>query len=146
MIFDEIWRMRRRQNKLLRVYRQKERILRKNYTEEEIDSILQSYQAQFGDLGVSIKIAESDVLVGRAQTLKVPLPSRSDKEAWDDFFGPEILTPRAYASLRSAIRQEQKERKEAVVSVVKDIVSPIGGLIISILSLLIAYAALKLKH
>jgi hypothetical protein len=48
--------------------------------------------------------------------------------------------------LRKAIRQEQKERREAITAIIKDVISPIGALIISILSLLIAYAALKLKH
>jgi len=33
-----------------------------------------------------------------------------------------------------------------MTAIVKDIISPIGSLLISILSLLIAYAALKLKH
>lgn len=57
-----------------------------------------------------------------------------------------FMSPAIQTELRKAIRQKQKERREMCVTVVKDIVVPIGGILISIFSLVIAYAALKLKH
>jgi hypothetical protein len=54
----------------------------------------------------------------------------------------DYLRLEAQKQLRKDIRQENKEG----TAVMKDLVVPIGGIIISILSLLIAYAALHLKQ
>ena|SRR5579864_3622106 len=145
MIFDEIWRMRRRENKLARAYlRMKER-LRRNHNEEHIGQTLAEAEGDLCQIEMEIMFAESQALTERAQRLKVPLPERTD-ESWNSVFDHQCLTPKGYSDLRSKIRQEQKERRETMIAIMKDIVSPIGSLIISILSLLIAYAALKLKH
>lgn len=139
--------MQRRLNKMTRAYHTKVESLRKqDHTQQQVALMIADDEAELSELDMNISIAHSDALVRRARHLKVPIPSHSDKDAWDDFFGPTILTPKAYADLRSKIRQERKERRETVTAIVKDIISPLGALIISIMSLLIAYAALKLKH
>ena len=56
--------------------------------------------------------------------------------------GLHYLRLEAQTQLRKDIRQENKER----TAVIKDVVMPIAGIIISILSLMIAYAALHLKQ
>ena len=47
-------------------------------------------------------------------------------------------------NLRKYLRQEEKERREAITAIIEDVIAQMV-LIISILSLLIAQAALKLK-
>lgn len=92
---------------------------------------------------------KTDQLVRVANHLGLPTPSYTDAASWEhdttDKYTPHHLTPAAQTQLRQAIRQEKKERREMVTSIINDIISPIGGIIISILSLLVAYLALKLK-
>jgi hypothetical protein len=89
-------------------------------------------------------------LIKTANHLGLPMPSLNDESSWeadiDNKRTHHHLTRAAQAQLRNDIRQEQKERREEWTAIIKDLVVPIGGIIISVLSLLIAYAALKLKH
>ena len=91
---------------------------------------------------------KTDQLLKLADHLGLPTPPYGDEEAWelDENKISHHLRLKAQTQLRKDIRQEQKERREMWTMVVKDIIAPIGGIIISVLSLLIAYAALKLKH
>lgn len=147
MIFDNVWKLRRKERKLSATYfREVERLRIQGASEIDIDMILDKERNELNEMQVSITYAESDALIERAARLKVPRPSKTDGESWDTFYGKAFLTHVGYDKLRSGIRQEKKERREAITSIIKDIISPIGALIISILSLLIAYAALKLKH
>jgi hypothetical protein len=148
MIFDEIWRMERRQNRRTKIFFKQIEVLKKDYkkTPEQIDIITEEAGIRLNELSLHLDYAKSDAIIKEAYRLKVPTPSKTDKEAWDDFFGRPYLTNRGYSDLRSKIRQERKERRETATAIVKDIISPLGALIISILSLMIAYAALKLKH
>ena len=145
MIFDEIWRMQRKSARLLKAYYKKRDQLHREYP-QHYGAMLTDEEAEMGNLDTEILIAQSEALKNEAYDLRVPLAPHYDTESWDDFYGPQILTPKAYSDLRSKIRQEKKERRETFTAIIKDIVSPIGALIISILSLLIAYAALHLKH
>jgi hypothetical protein len=146
VILDEIWRMQRSERKLARVYYKRIENLRKDKQDEQQIALMTSEDVTtLSQLEMDIVFAESQKLTQEAQRLKVPLPERND-DAWNAFFDHSSLTPKGYADLRSRIRLEKKERREIVTTLVKDIISPIGGIIISILSLLIAYAALKLKH
>lgn len=145
MILDEIWRMQRKHARLLKAYYKKKEQLRRECP-EHYGEMLTDEEADMGNLSTEIMIAQSEALKNEAYDLRVPIPPHDDKEAWNDFFGPQILTAKGYSELRSKIRQEKKERRETFVAIIKDIISPIGALIISILSLLIAYAALHLKR
>lgn len=142
-----IWRLRRQQRILSTAYSITVKGLRaENKSESDIDILVDEQRNELYHLDVDIAYAESDALIAKAVRLKVPTPPKTDVESWETFFGIPYLTHTGYDKLRSRIRQEKKERREAVTAIVKDIISPIGSLIISILSLLIAYAALHLKH
>jgi hypothetical protein len=147
MIFDNVWKLRRKERKLSAAYfREVESLRKQGASETDIDMKLDNERNDLNDMQVSITYAESDALLEQAAKLKVPRPSKSDEESWDTFYGKGFLTHVGYDKLHSRIRQEKKERRESVTSIIKDIISPLGALIISILSLLIAYAAVKLKH
>jgi hypothetical protein len=93
---------------------------------------------------------KTEIAINQAERLGVPLPRdrEPDHTVWriaiED--SSRFLTTEALHELNKAIRQERKDRRDIAITLIKDIISPIGALIISILSLLIAYAALKLKH
>jgi hypothetical protein len=147
MIFDNVWKLRRKERKLSADYFGEVELLRsQGASATDVDMRLDEERNTLNDLQVQITYAESDALLERAARLKVPRPPKTDEESWDTFYGTAYLTHAGYDKLRARIRQERKEHREAITSIIKDIISPIGALIISILSLLIAYAALKLKH
>lgn len=147
MIGDNVWKLRRKERKLSAAYfREVENLRIQGMSEEEIDMTIDEDRITLSELQVNIDYAESDALLEQAAKLKVPRPPKTDQESWETFFGRPYLTHAGHAKLRSGIRQEKKERREAITSIIKDIISPLGALIISILSLLIAYAALKLRH
>jgi hypothetical protein len=147
VISNKISRMRQQERRLYAAYLEKvERLRAENKTETDIDMIMGDERNTLSQLEVDIVYAESDALIAKAAKLKVPSPPKNDEESWNTFYGVPYLTHAGYAKLRSRIRQEKKERREAITAIIKDIISPLGALIISILSLLIAYAALKFKH
>lgn len=148
MIFDEIWRMQRRLNKLNKAYLKHVESLRRDHkqTEEEIDMLMDDERNAVNELSINLNYAQSDALVDTAYTLKVPLPARTDKELWTDFFGRHYLTNKGYSELRTRIRQEKKETLEHRMRWVKDVIIPILSALSVIGSLIVAYTALKLKH
>jgi hypothetical protein len=147
VMFDEIWKLRRKEKKLSAAYFQEvERLRDQGASEEEIDMTMDDARNTLNQLQLDIDYAESDALLEKAAKLKVPRPPKNDEESWETFYGKGFLTQVGYDKLRSRIRQEKKERREYLTAIVKDLVVPISTIIISIISLLIAYTALKLKH
>jgi len=147
VIFDNAWKLRRKERKLSAAYfREVESLRSQGASATDIDMRLDDERNTLNQMQVSITYAESDALLEKAAQLKVPRPPKTDQESWETFFGAPYLTHAGYDKLRSSIRQEKKARREAITSIIKDVINPIGALVISIISLLIAYAALKLKH
>lgn len=96
-----------------------------------------------------IQALRTQALMVKAERLGLPLPRDEDgnkvwRQSQED--ASLYLTNKAPTQLGKEIRKERRERLELRIVIVKDLISPIGPLIISILSLLIAYAALRLKH
>ena len=146
MVFDEIWRAEWNRNKTARFYDKKIKKCRANKEFKNAEEWEREASSLVGDLDTNLQIMTSRILVREAHELHLPVPEYSDNQSWENIWGSYVLLPRAYAVLRSQMREERKGRRESITAIIKDIISPIGALIISILSLLIAYAALKLKH
>ena len=145
MIFDEIWRKELKCRKLAKSYDKEIRKFHeaKDYESEQQLEAEASTEIQYCE--AEIQLAASRALARDARRLNVPLPVYSDAAMWEKVLGEfYALTPQGYADLRTAIRQERKERREVWMAWIKDVVVPIGGIVISILSLMIAYAALKI--
>jgi hypothetical protein len=145
MVFDEIWRMQRKHERLFRAYKKKVETIKREHP-DHWGAMMLDEESELNELSMNISITLSESLKQEAYSLRVPLPSDDDKTSWSEFFGPRILTTKGIADLRSRIRQERKERREVATAIIKDIFVPLATITISILSLLIAYAALKLKR
>jgi histidinol phosphatase-like enzyme len=146
MIFDELWRQQRACRKSEKFYKKAIQKLLKAGKQKEAQEMEEEASFIVGDCHRDLGFAVTRAIVKEAQYLRVPLPEYSDKESWDNFYGYWTLNPKAYDDLRKRIRQERKERREIWISWVKDVIAPLGGIAISIISLLIAYAALNIRR
>jgi hypothetical protein len=148
MIFDKIWWLRRKRNRLNRVGMSRIIQLAQNATDQkEIWAVIHKEWSGYQANEEEMLHYRSKLLMNEAEHLGLPVPRGDDK--FDTGLiskGLHYLKVEVQAQLRKDIRQEKKERRETVTAIVKDVISPLGSLIISILSLMIAYAALKLKH
>lgn len=81
---------------------------------------------------------QSIILSGEAEYLSLPVPPLSDKESWESGQGPDTvrLTLRAQSQLRQAIRNEKKEKWSVAAFVLKEIVTPLIGVLGAIMGLL----------
>lgn len=120
---------------------------RKNTTQNELDAFTIPTWVELTAVNDEITRTKSRQLIRTANRLGLPVPEGD--ESWTSSFHGKFgkhLTVAAQVELRQAIRQEQKELREKWMGMVKDVVVPLGGIVISILSLLIAYSALHMKH
>lgn len=84
----------------------------------------------------------TDYLLRRATLLMVPIPDRSQSDAWElSRSGRTLLTTTGIAQLRASVREEEKATREAWTFWATIGLGIIGG-ITGVLGLLVAYAAL----
>jgi hypothetical protein len=149
MIFDALWRTQWRRRRYIRETSRKIKELRETHNYKEANELDQESELELHLWYEGIQVLRTQVLMAKAERLGLPLPADEDgNKVWrhSQEDASLYLTKKAHVQLSKDIRQEQKERLELKTAVIKDIIGPISALIISILSLLIAYAALKLKH
>lgn len=147
MIFDELWRMQKQRSKINeegmhRIYN----TAKSGLEQKQIWDVVFDEWSRYQSNEERILDYRSRKLIAEAERLGLPVPRADQMEQAQINKGMHYLSLEMQTQLRKDIRQERKERREMWSSIVKDIVSPIGSLIISILSLLIAFAALKIKH
>jgi|ERR1039458_8299818 hypothetical protein len=80
----------------------------------------------------------SILLSDKAESLGIPIPPLSDKESWEEGLTPRAvhLTLNAQAKLLHSIREEQREKWSVTAFVLREILTPIIGLIGAIMGLL----------
>lgn len=145
MIFDAIWRAEWNRNKVARSYDKGIKDCRKKKDYKGAEEWEQEAASVVGDLDTNIAIMTSRALVREAHKLHVPVPEYTDEKSWENFWGSYVLTSTAFAALRTQIRQEYKDSRERWISWVKDVCIPIGGILISLASLMLAYHAVSSK-
>ncbi|MBY5658297.1 hypothetical protein [Rhizobium leguminosarum] len=97
------------------------------------------YQSDFEVSEYEDEVAEirSNRLLRRARRLSLPIPSKHDVgDLWwqSRTLGTWALTDVAFAELRRAVRLEEKERRDVWLA--------LGGMLVSLLSLVVAIIAL----
>jgi hypothetical protein len=149
VIFDALWRLERQQKAFERDTQSKINTGLENKV--PLDRLHDLYEARtrYAAFIEVIRLrAYSERLRSKAQRLNIPVPPENEWET-GGYYNPSKLaymTPTMQTDLRRAIRQEQRERREMWTMVVKDVVVPIGGIVISVLSRMIAWAALHIKR
>ena len=86
----------------------------------------------------------SILISDRAEGLGIPIPALSDSESWEPgrIPGTTHLTLKAQAQLLQAIRTERKEQWGMAAFVLQDIVTPMGGLLVGLLGMIMGLLSL----
>jgi hypothetical protein len=100
-----------------------------------------------GEKRDSILNLSSMLLTDKAERLGVPIPPFSDKESWEEGYWPDSirLNVKAQADLRQLIRAERREKWGFSAFLLKDILTPLIGVIGAIMGLVSLIHALKAK-
>ncbi|MFK0309695.1 hypothetical protein ACIQUF_00480 [Pseudomonas sp. NPDC090233] len=109
------------------------------HTQEAYDSgELDNYYRQAEDLFEWKRLIQTEYLRGKAERLLIPMPDLSDRTMYDqvewdkDPKQPKYLTDLGLRTVRSAIREEQKHRRESVMfwfGIVFGLIGAVTGLI-----------------
>jgi hypothetical protein len=150
VIFDKSWRLARKLLSLDRKTLREVNTMRKvGLPEEEIARSIVHVHLKRLTLEEELMFERGRNLMWDAERWGLPIPSHSDEGSWTGGIvhrQMKFLSLEAQATLRKEIRLEKKEYRETWTALIKDVLVPIGGIVISVLSLMIAYAALKLRH
>jgi hypothetical protein len=146
MIFDAIRRSQWRRDWYIFTTNRQIKALRKAAKHEEANLLQHEMSHELQLWHMHIQALISRKLIIKAERLGVPLPK--DESVWQETEEDSsiYLTKEGQHELRKAIRQEAEDSLKNRMLFVKEVVIPLGSFIIAGLSLLITYAALKLKH
>lgn len=141
MIFDELWRLRWKRDRIQHKYDRWIREAQKNKDYNERESLGAEASQERQLVNDQIYSTETMELRRRAERLGLPTPDFSDKDSWVEGYVPGTfyLNPTARTALRQALRKEQRERWELAIALVKDFAVPIIGVIATIVSLVLAF-------
>jgi hypothetical protein len=145
MTLDNVWRSQWRRKRYNKKTLRKVRALQDQGKHQEASELLHEMNHELHMWSKHILVLGTQKLRIKAERYGVPLPKDHEgqqvwRETEDD--SSLYLLPEAQFQLRKQIRQERNERLDVWMNVV----SKIGGFVLGILSLLVALAALKLKH
>jgi hypothetical protein len=136
-----IWRLQRKRKRLNKKY---SKDIDRTKNGDEVQGILSEAADVDEDFRDHILHLNSLALRDKAENLGIIFPSYQQRELWEDGREPGTvhLTQKAQIELRHAIRVEQKERWGVAAFVLKEIVTPIIGVlgaIMGVLSLIHAF-------
>jgi hypothetical protein len=91
-----------------------------------------------------IQSLRSMLLTDRAESLGISIPPLSDSESWEcgRIPGTVYLTLKAQSQLLQAIRTERKEQWSMAAFVLKDIVTPLGSLLVGLIGMIMGLLSL----
>ena len=113
MIFDELWKERRKRSKLDKFYDRLISRTEKEKNHEEAENLSGEFMAQRDGINEKINVLETIRLRKESEKLGIPVPPLSDKESW--VHSPSnvvFLNVEAQLQLRREIRKERRERLE----------------------------------
>jgi len=99
---------------------------------------------EFDSIDAEVRHNDSRDLMDQAESLYLPTPGPNEKDKWipkedlNSFENWSVLTPEAMTELRSAIRKEQREKRETVESwakIIGAIITICTGLVGAIIGL-----------
>lgn len=145
MIFDKVWRLRWRRDRLQRKFDRLIAKAQKKRDWNERDDLINEVMMERRLYDDEIGSAETALLLHKAEKLGLPSPDWSDESVVEIGYDPSTryLNRVGRTALRQAIRREQKERLEVVTLIIKDWAAPIIAIIASIVTLILA---LKVKR
>jgi len=149
VIFDQLWRTKRREKEIDKRLREQYHPLleaaKKTKDQNQYQMVLGEFLAQ-RDLNDEAEHLETEMLVKRARKLGIPVPPRpyvyDDHASENEFWEVNFMTGNCYLKeetelrLRREIRKEEVERLEHQMRWVSQVVIPIIGLIGALMGLI----------
>jgi hypothetical protein len=126
-------RLRRRRQALEKEYNKTAKEAKRKKDQHIVDEWYSVNHWEIDSIDAEIKHNDTRDLLDKAESLYLPTPARGEESKWiskedlNSFENFSVLTPDAMTELRSAIRKEHREQREAVESWAK-----IMGVIITI--------------
>lgn len=152
MILDELWRLEWQSTRTMRAHdRTIKSLKQRKASRDEIESATQEASWDHDTFRDEIESTKSFRLIVRANRLGLPTPHFNvdkvdEDETWErGYTAGAYLTRTAQPDLRSRIRQEEKERREAWAFWVKDIFVPALSVLIGIVGATAGLVALLRK-
>lgn len=141
----KLWRLRQRRRNSAKNFSE---LIKKAGDSEEAESLLSEAADSREDFRDAILHLRSIQLIDEAEDLGIPFPSYGDsREAWEDGREPGTvhLKREAQIELQKAIRHEKREKWEVTAFFLKEIVTPIIGVLGAIMGLLTVIHVLHSK-
>lgn len=130
-------KLQREIDQIKRAYdRDVEHLRQKGASQDEIQGLLQDASFETDMAQEQIQIILSARLFHEANRLGIPSPRYTDagSDLWEQAHNGQIyLSVKGQSYLRSSIRQEEKERREATAFWVKDILVPVLSMLLGII-------------
>ena len=140
-----LWRLRRERKRLAKTYA---RAIDEAKDGDEAQMILSEASGERDDIRDKIQHLRSLALTDQAEDLGLMVPSYQDqRESWEEGREPGTvrLTQEAQLKLQQAIRSEQRGRWSLAAFILKEIVTPIIGVLGAIMGVLSLIHAFKSK-
>jgi hypothetical protein len=132
-----VWQLQRKIDRIKRAYdRDVERLTQTGANHDEIQCLLQDASFETDMAQEQIQIILSARLFHKVNRLGIPSPRYTDPDSdlWErSHRGQVYLSLKGQSELRSRIRQEEKERREATAFWVKDILVPVLSVLLGII-------------
>jgi hypothetical protein len=140
-----LWRLRRKRKRLAKKY---PRAIDEAKDGDEAQAIMSEAMEDREDIRDKILHLRSLALADKAEDLGLIVPSyRYQRNLWEDGLEPGTvrLTQEAQLKLQQAVRSEQRDRWSLAAFVLKEIVTPIIGVLGAIMGVLSLIHAFKSK-
>ena len=129
----DLWKLQREKDKNKRFYSKKiAEAEKKKYSDDGIDSIVREEVHEIGMVDEEIARVQGLFLVSQAEKYLIPLPKfNTDGEDWEEsrITGRWRLSQKSISELKSAIREEQKDRREKWQGWLALLIGLVGALI-----------------
>ena len=151
MIFDDLWRAQRERRKTERVFHNLIAKAEKSKNWNEEQSLSGEFLMERAIINDRINWIETRQLQERAEKFGIPIPSISDKEAWEDGYTPKTVRLRKEARLKISdqIRNERRARVDDQLlwlNRISPLIAPLSGLVGFVTGLIAGLVAVLHSH
>lgn len=132
--FKYRWQLNRLLHKRKKTERYYDKLLKNAKKEgqkrDEIEALRQEAGSEYFDIQDEIDLLITSNLLRVAEKLILPIPKSDNAEMWEEsrYFSRKVLTKKGVAKLRTAIRDERKDKRDAYLPWIAGLTGLIGAI------------------